>query len=261
MRTGADFSARVRRRFGARASHYERHALLQQAVAWRLARHCRWLPLPAGPTADLGAGSGLLSRALLRHCPSLRRRPPLQLDLCSEWWEAPAPLPTGLPEGLATLRWDLNDGLPASLQGAALLASSFALQWLDEPAAQLARWSEALAPAGWLALAVPTAGSFPEWRRAAAAAGVPCTALDLPQAGALIAAVEQAGLALRRSDRLRFSRRRQGGLATLRHLQRLGADGSRREPLSAAQLRRLLRNWPEDSPLTWEVLVLVASQP
>ena len=113
---------------------------------------------------------------------------------------------------------------------------------------------------GWLLLAVPTAGSFPQWRRAAERAGVPCTALALPDADTLLQAVQAGGLSLHHRQRLRFSRPHQGGLPTLRHLQRLGAGASRRRPLSPGQLRRLLAHWPATSPLTWEVLLLIGQR-
>jgi len=122
-------------------------------------------------------GSGLVGQALRRQG---RLEPMLQLDLCPELL---AQNPLAWPD--QRLLWDLNQGLPESLQQAALLSSSFALQWLDEPATQLRHWCSRLRPGGWLALAVPTSGSFPEWHQAAAAAGVPCSALALPEAKAL----------------------------------------------------------------------------
>ena len=257
--TAGSFGERVRQSFGRRAAHYDRHARLQQATAWRLGRWCRRLSLPPGPSADLGAGSGLLSRALLLH-PQLRDQPPLQLDQCAALLARNPLIQPAEPGGAAasSLIWDLNGGLPGELQGAALLASSFALQWLDHPARQLRCWCSSLAPGGWLLLAVPTAGSFPQWHQAAARAGVPCTALCLPRAEPLCQAVREAGLRLHRTQRLRFSRPHQGGLETLRHLRQLGASASRQAPLTAGQLRRLLGHWPQDSPLTWEVLLLLA---
>jgi malonyl-CoA O-methyltransferase len=243
------FSGRVRQGFGRGAASYESQARLQQAVAWRLGRLCRDLPLPAGPCADLGAGSGLLSRALLAQRPSLAK-PPLQLDLCPELL-ARNPL-----AGPTTAPWDLNRGLPPQLRDAGLLLSSFALQWLDDPMAQLAHWAGRLAPGGWLALAVPVAGSFDTWQAAARAASVPCTALPLPEADGLIEAAIRAGLEGPRAQRLRFSRAPRDGLATLRLLSSLGATASRQPPLATGQLRRLLAHWPA-APLRWEVLVLV----
>jgi len=243
------FSGRVRQGFGRGAASYETQARLQQGVAWRLGRLCRDLPLPSGPCADLGAGSGLLSRALLAQRPSLAK-PPLQLDLCPELL---AHNPFAAP---ATAPWDLNLGLPPQLQDAGLLLSSFALQWLDDPLAQLAHWAGRLAPGGWLALAVPVAGSFDTWQAAARAASVPCTALPLPEADGLIEAAIRAGLEGPRAERLRFSQAPRDGLATLRLLSSLGATASRQPPLATGQLRRLLAHWPA-APLRWEVLVLV----
>lgn len=294
------FSQRVRQRFGRGAGHYEQEARLQQAMAWRLAHLCADLPLITGPRADLGAGTGLLSRALQRHHPVLQHQPPLQLDLCPELLArnplagpcAAADLlgsgygaghadtadlagahsidgafaePAGdgsaaAGPGPASLLWDLNTGLPEALDNASLLASSFALQWLEQPVRILNLWCRSLAPGGWLLLAVPTAGSFPQWHRAAEQAGVPCTALGLPDAQSLLHTAAAAGLQLRQGRRLRFSRPRQGGLQTLRHLQRLGASASRRSPLTTGQLRRLLAHWPPASPLTWEVLLLIGQR-
>ena len=137
------FSQRVQRSFRRRVASYEPHARLQRSMAWRLAglaHHRGWsrskaplLALPPGPCADLGAGTGLLGRALAAWGVPLPG-PLLQLDLCGEALARNGAGPT--------LPWDLNDGLPPQLQGAALLASSFALQWLLDPSKALARWGE-----------------------------------------------------------------------------------------------------------------------
>ena len=67
------FSHHVRHRFGRQADHYNSHAKLQRAIAWRLARHCLSLPLPPGPWADLGAGSGLVGQALKEQAQALQK--------------------------------------------------------------------------------------------------------------------------------------------------------------------------------------------
>ena len=109
---GQAFTDRVRQQFGRRASSYESQARLQQGVACRLATLVRELALPLGPIADLGAGSGLLSRALLAQRPELAAQPPHQVDLCP-----------------------------------GILAASFALQWLTIPSARLRDWCGQLAQA------------------------------------------------------------------------------------------------------------------
>ena len=77
------FSQRVQHCFGRSAAAYGAHARLQAAVAERLARLLRIhaSALPAGARADLGAGSGLLARAIERH---LGGAPLLRLDSCQD---------------------------------------------------------------------------------------------------------------------------------------------------------------------------------
>lgn len=246
------FAGRVRRNFGRGAGRYGQEARLQRAVAWRLARHCRELAVPTGPCADLGAGTGLLAGAIERHRPELRL---LRVDAC------PQLLALGTPEA-ASLHWDLNGGLPPQLGDAALLGSSFALQWLEQPERQLEHWGEHLRPGGWLALAVPTAASFRQWRAAAAAAAVPFTGLALPEAERLERAAARH-LEIRLCQRLRFSRPAPSALGFLGQIKAIGAQASRGPRLRPAELRRLEAAWPNASGqrLEWEVLLLLGRRP
>ncbi|MFM8526377.1 MAG: methyltransferase domain-containing protein [Cyanobacteriota bacterium] len=245
------FTRTVQRSFGRRAAHYDDHAQIQRAVAWRLARHCRDLPMPDGPCADLGAGSGLLSLALQVQRPDLK---PAQIDLCLELL-ARNPLAPPQPAS-----WDLNQGLPPELDGASLLLSSFALQWLADPCGQLGHWCRQLRPGGWLALAVPTATSFPQWRQAAEAAAVPWSGLALPVANELLAVAERE-LQLQQRHLLSFQRPSASPLGFLRSLCDLGAEASRTPPLGPAALRRLLAHWPLENRITWSVLLLIGQRP
>ncbi|MCP9775245.1 SAM-dependent methyltransferase [Cyanobium sp. WAJ14-Wanaka] len=251
---GKSFGEQVRRRFGGQAPSYNQHALLQQAIAWRLAHHCRRLQIPQGARADLGAGTGLVGQAMAAQGISDPYSPLLQIDLCPELL-ARNPLATP-PNHLI---WDLNNGLPPQLPQAALLTSSFALQWLEDPRSQLDHWCGRLQPAGWLALAVPTAGSFPEWRQAADQAGVACTALELPAAEGLIQAAANH-LELKTCQQLWLGRRHGSGSQFLSQLQQLGASASRQPGLGAEAMRRLLRHWPRDGTIHWQVLLLLGQR-
>ncbi|MEB3234565.1 MAG: methyltransferase [Cyanobacteriota bacterium] len=240
-------------RFDQQAARYEREAALQRAVAWRLAHYAAALPLPAGPCADLGAGSGLFGQALQQLAPQLQLR---QVD-GSAALLARNPLAS---QGERGLLWNLETGLPQELKGCALLNSSFSLHWLRDPAERLQQWAASLQPGGWLQLAVPVAGSFPQWQLAAQRAGVPCTARPLPEAGDLVEAAASQ-LQLRVQRRLVFSRRYgAGGQAFLRQLRRLGAGHSDQPPLSCGQWRRLLHHWPVDEHVSWHLLLLVGQR-
>lgn len=256
-RPDAPFGIRVHDCFGRSACRYEQGAQLQAAVAARLGRHCRELAalVPAGPRADLGAGSGLLGRAIEANLsgPAL-----LRLDQCSALLAQEATRTAGLPP--PQLAWDLNGGLPPALSDAALLASSFALQWLEQPERQLTTWCRSLKPGGWLVLAVPTAASFGIWRTAAAAADVPYSGLPLPPPAPL-EAIAQTQLQLQRLERLRFSRPNRGARDLLHQIKAIGAQASRERRLSTGELRRLIQHWPgPDHAVNWEVLVLLGQK-
>ena len=54
----------VLERFSRAAPTYAGEALLQRAMAWRLAQLCRRCSIPSGIWADLGSGTGYLATAL-----------------------------------------------------------------------------------------------------------------------------------------------------------------------------------------------------
>lgn len=239
--------------FDRHAGRYNAEAALQRAMAWRLARLTAALPLPTGPRADLGAGTGLVGQALQQHWPQPEL---LQVD-GSPTLLLHNPL---VHSSKQQLLWDLNDDLPAALLGSALITSSFSLQWLQHPAQRLQHWGAALRPGGWLTLAVPVAGSFPQWHEAARRAGVPCTARSLPDAQSLIAAASTI-LRLQRQQTLVFSRRYSpAGLGFLRQLRRLGAGHSDQQPLGPSQWRQLLQHWPVDDRVSWHILLLIGQR-
>lgn len=244
------FSASVERCFHRSAPAYQRGATLQAAMATRLAQLTP--PLPPGPRADLGAGSGLLARAIEAQVPDQAL---LRVDTCLTLLEQEPVANPALQR-----HWDLNHGLPHDLQESALLASSFALQWLDQPALQLRHWCEALRADGALLLAVPCQGSFALWHHAAERARVTCTALALPEATELIEAA-QPSLQLHHCQVLRFSRPNPGALPFLQQIKAIGAQASRAQRLKPGELRRLMRHWPgPGQAIVWHVLVLVGQK-
>ena len=146
-------SDQVLERFNRAAPTYESDALLQRAMAWRLAQLSRRCSIPRGLWADLGSGTGHLAAALEAAHPGQQV---MRID-------GSAAMLNNHPYGVHTLRHDLSRGLPDWREPPQLLASSFVLHWLPDPAQQLQRWVDALPQGGWLALAVPLDGSFPQW--------------------------------------------------------------------------------------------------
>ena len=173
------WGAKVLRSFDGAATQYNRAARLQTAMAWRLAGHCQRFPIPAGRWLDLGSGTGLLADAIEQRNPG---RVVERID--------------GSPSMLAhssrpdhTQLWDLNQPLQSWDDAPTLIASSFCLHWLSDPGTKLQHWFECLAPGGWLIVALPVEGCFPQWHAAASQALVPCSALPFPTTKALLASI------------------------------------------------------------------------
>ena len=106
---------RVLSRFGAAAGRYDSASMLQRAVAWRLAGHCRRVGVPKGLWVDLGSGTGNLADALESHHPGQQV---LRLDGSDAMLRQQ-------PPSVRTQLWDLRQPLPSWELSPSLLASSF----------------------------------------------------------------------------------------------------------------------------------------
>ena len=233
------WGAKVLQSFDGAATQYNRAAHLQTAMAWRLAGHCQRLPIPSGRWLDLGSGTGLLADAIEQRNPG---RVVERID--------------GSPSMLArssrpdhTQLLDLNQPLQSWDDAPTLIASSFCLHWF-----------ECLAPGGWLIVALPVEGCFPQWHAAASQAVVPCSALPFPTTKALLASIPKQQI--RQQQQLSFSEKASHITALLQPMQTIGAGTSTRSALSVKQWRQLSAHWPERSAegqvrLTWLIQILV----
>ena len=244
------WGAKVLRSFDRAANQYNRAARLQAAMAWRLAGHCQRLPIPSGRWLDLGSGTGLLADAIEQRNPG---RVVERID--------------GSPSMLArssrpdhTRLWDLNQPLQTSKEAPTLIASSFCLHWLSDPGKRLQQWFECLAPGGWLIVALPVEGCFPQWHAAARRAAVPCSALSFPTNQALLASLPKQQI--RQQQQLSFSEQASQITTLLRPMQTIGAGTSPSAALSVKQWRQLSAHWPQRSAegqvrLTWLIQLLM----
>ena len=244
------WEAKVLQRFDGAATQYNQAARLQTAMAWRLAGCCKRLLIPSGRWLDLGSGTGLLADAIEQRNPG---RVVERID--------------GSPSMLArnsrpdhTQLWDLNQPLEGRDDPPTLIASSFCLHWLSDPGTRLQNWFECLAPGGWLIVALPVEGCFPQWHAAAHQAAVPCSALSFPTTQALLASIPKQQV--RQQQQLCFSEQASHITALLRPMQTIGAGTSTHSALSVKQWRQLSAHWPERSAegqvrLTWLIQILV----
>ncbi len=241
----------ILKNFEQAATSYNDFAPLQRSVAWQLARHCNNLNLPCGTWVDLGAGTGLLAEALEADNPTQKV---IRVDN--------SPKMLSLQRvGSSTKLWNLNLGPPPLSQDPVLLASSFALQWLTNPEKRLEEWFSALAPRGWLAIALPIKGSFKEWYKAAEIADVTCTALNLPCYKSLIKSLKRKHIHFQKIHT--YSQTASKAIELLKPIAKIGANASPNKPLNIREWRQIERSWPRSQKhsevkLTWKVLMLLA---
>jgi malonyl-CoA O-methyltransferase len=122
---------------------------------------------------------------------------------------------------------------------------------------------DALPKGGWLALAVPVAGSFPQWQHAARAANQTCTALSMPVREQLMAALPDG--VVQRDECLSFTQRAANPLRLLRPMSNIGASVTNGGQLSPGQWKAVFRAWPQADAsagfaLTWRMWVLMVKR-
>ncbi len=236
--------------FNKAAHTYDSEAKLQRAIAWRLAKYCSKQKIYPGIWVDLGAGTGLLAEALETCNPE---QSVIRLDKSSE-------MLSQKNQDSNSQLWDLNTGLPNWSELPTLLASSFALHWLSDPTIRLQEWFQALAPGGWLAIAIPVEGCFPQWHLAASKANVSCTAMSFPSRDSLIKALKPDQL--RYEQLFRFTQKASEVSSLLKPIIKTGAHSHLKPALSIGEWRRLNKKWPrsnknDEVKLTWLIEMLL----
>ena len=247
----ANWSKLVSKNFNEAAQSYNDSASIQKDIALKLAQICSKHPIEPGVWVDLGSGTGLLANSLEElHA----KQEVIRVDKCQQ-------MINQQPEKCIKQLWDLNVGLPKWHRQPNLLASSFVLHWLNDPQKRLKEWINSLCPSGWIALAIPVKGSFPEWYEAASKAKVSCTAIDLPSHDSLLKVVANKHIYFNKIEVIKQKADKVTSL--LKPMINVGAHSSNKKPLSIKGWKHLVSNWPkseeeeEQITLTWFIQILL----
>lgn len=211
--------------FQEKAARYEAGARVQAFMARWLAQ---WLEAPSPPGAlawELGAGTGLFTRQLLRRGLAVRAS-----DL------APAMVAQGRRR-CPSAQWEVRDGwrLPRGVCDR-LYSASF-LQWAESPRDVLANWAAALCPGGRMLHGLYTGGTLAELRALLPVA----SPVKWLTAAEWLGQVSGAGLRVRRHESSRRVVRYASARALLRSLHDTGVTGT--PALGAGGLRELMRHY------------------
>ena len=244
------WASQVNKNFDEAALSYNESASIQKSTALKLAKICSNHSIKHGLWVDLGSGTGLLAQSLEDLHPN---QYVMRLDNSKKM------IDQHTKKSFKQL-WDLNDGLPKWSKKPNLLASSFVLHWLDNPQKQLKEWLNSLSLDGWIALAIPVKGSFPEWYEAAEKAKLTCTALDLPSYDSLIGVIPKQSILYNKVEVTKQTAKK--AISLLKPMIKVGAQSSRKEQLSISDWRKLLSFWPisnngKEVSLSWSIQFLL----
>ena len=247
------WSSLINKNFNEAALSYNESASIQKSTALKLAKICSHYSISHGLWVDLGSGTGLLAKSLESLYPSQHV---VRLDNSKKMLEQHSAKSN-------KQIWDLNNGLPKWSRQPNLLASSFVLHWLDNPQMQLKEWFNSLSPDGWIALAIPIKGCFPEWYEAAKQANKRCTALELPSNDSLERVIPNQNIIYNKIEIFKQTAERATSL--LKPMIKVGAHSSTKKQLSISDWRHLLSYWPvcnEDKEvnLSWSIQFLLVKR-
>lgn len=238
------FTERVKRAFDV-AEDYDMHAAVQPRVAQALGERIARLPLPENPRIlEIGCGTGALSAALLHHW---RGADMLMTDIAPSMVERSRQRLHDAPN----LRFGVLDGeapvLPKGEPPFDLICSSLAAQWFTDLPRALERLLAYLKPGGFLMITTLTKGTFSEWIGAHVSCGCSSGVPAYPSLDALRMMAPADGVC--EVEEVSFVDRPSDGLSFLRSLRAIGAGTPAvwHKPVSAADMRRVIRNFDETS--------------
>ncbi|MGB6009436.1 methyltransferase domain-containing protein [Castellaniella sp.] len=222
--------------FDAAAARYDQHASVQHSVADGLLDHIARQALPPAPRIlEIGCGTGILTRKLAARIPladwTITDLAPAMLQ------QARRSVRLG-----GTARFQIMDGEhpqdPAPDARFDLICSSMAVQWFRDPGQGMIRLADLLAPGGCLAIAVPTRGTWAEWRAAHETLGLQAATIPFPSVHQLQAPAETFRSQLHTKH---YIDECGSALNFLRHLRGIGATTPNADcrPLSVAQLKQV----------------------
>lgn len=248
-----NWSKNIIKNFNNAAIDYDSQAELQKYFALLLARQCSMQKIPYGIWTDFGSGTGILAKAIEELYP---KQKVIRVDGSSEML-----LQDDL--SISYKLWDLNRGIPPLPQQPSLIASNFALHWLQNPSNKIKEWLDVLIPEGLLAFCVPILGSFSEWQTAANNSGVRFTALPFPSQTSLLNAIPSSKIKYQQVHS--FTQQSNNPIYLLKSIVKIGAQSTPKEKLNTGELRKLIQAWPKAKQrqtvsLTWLVLVILAQK-
>lgn len=197
--------------------------------------------LPPGPILEIGCGTGLLSQEITQHLPdraiTISDASESMLSKCQ----------SRVADTHKNLQFEVIDAEKLSLTAAySAVLSSFALHWFLNLDSAISGIMNALTIDGIFFVALPTAGSFKEWKDICVKANVPFSSNQLPDK----LEIENIAKTLGHSSSLQtkaITLNYSSPLEFFKDVRSLGAMTQlTQSPLSTSELLRLINRWSDE---------------
>lgn len=235
----------VARRFARAAPTYDGAARIQKQTAARLAALLAGERRQPAAILEVGCGTGFFTERLRALFPGASF---YVSDLA-------APMVRRCRARLSSCHYLVMDAEAPAVRGPFdLVCANLAAQWFADLPAALAGLAKLLAPDGLLAVSLLGERTFREWRAAHVRLGLTAGARRFPSREEIASAFPTGG-ELSLQGQL-VTERFADGLAFLRALRALGADAPTpgHAPLSAGQMRRVLREFSQAPLVAYEII-------
>ena len=238
------YKKEIAAKFGSAAPYYDQHAELRMEAANRLMASLQpWRDIiPSGPIAELGCGTGFVTKGLAELYP---QRVIEAIDLSDQM--------------VAYSREKLTDYNNLSFHTAdaeqpdheepyyAMTVSGFAAHWFRDPALTLGRWMDATKPGGLLLASFPGNESFPNWRRHCQELGLPFTGNSLPDVEEVVVKMSVGPSQVDYYEDT-IMQSFESAFDFFSHLKRIGANTQQSgRSLTSKELSLLMNHWDEKS--------------
>ncbi len=231
---------RIASNFSQAAADYDKFAVVQKKSIVTMGG---LLPLshnlPSGPVLEIGCGTGRLSQKL---STIFQNRSLIFTDMASGMIEQCRRHLTQAPHTPSHI-WLIMDGEALAARSCALIVSSLAMQWFNDPASALEDIWDILREGGQILFSYIGADSCPQWRQVCAELQLPCTINPLPDHQHLLPLLEEKfkNIKLWSEDidieyatvrDFFYSLKKTGAATQLRGLR-----------LNSSEMRKLLKGW------------------
>lgn len=247
---------KVARRFNAASTTYDEAATPQRHLALHLANTIQTQSLPRNPVVlEVGCGTGFLTEAL---APALQPALWHATDIAPQmvWACLNRMKPYAVTLEGRCMDGEAPDLLPGTVD---LVVSGMTAQWFSDHVGALHRLHDLLHPGGLLAMTLPGAGTFSEWRTLCERAGVQAALPPGPSRQDLEAQLPRAQIST-----LTIPVLCPDLVGFLDHLRHTGARTAPpgTDPMTTAQMRCLVQ-MTRGRPLTmtYEILTVLWSRP